>query len=140
MNWLLDDQHLDRYLQRGARPKGAGRNAQLYTTGYWYVRLCQAVLGGGARGVLSATFRGLTPTHQERALAALVQLPDEIGLVSLRDLGPVIGELRQRHDLNVLSSEALAASMYLGAKVALSVRSPRLEAALASEGASFVVV
>lgn len=59
MIWLLDDQHLSNVLRNGQRPEGSGRGDSLYTTGYWYVRLCQAVLG----------------------------------LVGLRQLGPLIGQL-----------------------------------------------
>jgi len=59
-------------------------------------------------------------------------LPDDVGLVSLRDIGPLIGQLRVSHQLNLLGAEALAAAVHLGAEVHLSVRSPALEAALIS--------
>ncbi len=77
---------------------------------------------------------------REQALAAVLELPNEIGVVSLRELGPVIGRLRARHQLNILSVEALAAAVYLNATVALSTRSPRLEDALSAEGMSVHVV
>jgi hypothetical protein len=63
-----------------------------------------------------------------------MELPDNIELVSLRRLGPVIGRLRQRHSLNVLGLEALAAAEVLDADVFLTAPSPRLEAAVAAEG------
>jgi hypothetical protein len=63
----------------------------------------------------------------------LLELPDQIGLVSLRELAPVIGQLRNRHDLNILGMEVLAAAVHLEADVYLSAASPRLEEALMRE-------
>jgi hypothetical protein len=130
---LIDDQLLSAVL-RGPRPRALVRS-ELYTTGYWYVRLCQAVLGATVRrGALSGPFADLPPSMRERATAALLQLPESIGLRSLRDLGPSIGVLRQRHQLNVLGMEALAAALVLNARVHLSAPSPKLEEALRAEG------
>lgn len=63
-----------------------------------------------------------------------MELPDTIGLVSLRQLAPLIGGLRRNHSLNILAMEALAAAKYLQADVNLSVASPRVQAALTGEG------
>ncbi len=76
----------------------------------------------------------LPPELRRRALAAVMALPEEIGLLSLRTLAPLIGELRRAYDMNLLGIEALAAARHLGASVFLSARSPRLEAALEREG------
>ena len=131
---LVDDHHLSETLRTGRGPSGAGEGAEIYTTGYWYVRLCQAVLGSArTSGVLSEPFARLTPSQRERAIAFLIELPPEVGLVSLRELAPVIGRLRARHDLNVLGMEVLAASLVLEAHVFLSAESPRLAAALDAE-------
>ena len=131
MTQLVDDQLHSLYLRTG-ESLGSG---QLYTSGCWYVRLCQAVLSATERdGTLSAPFRALPPEAHERAVAALLELPDEVGLVSLRTLAPRIGQLRRRHQLNLLGSEALAAAVHLKADVYLSVSSPRLEDALRAEG------
>ena len=65
-----------------------------------------------------------------------MQLPDSIGLISLRELAPQMGELRRHHSLNVLGMEALAAAKRLDADVFLSAASPKLQAALAREGLS----
>ncbi|MEZ5135427.1 MAG: hypothetical protein R2699_10335 [Acidimicrobiales bacterium] len=46
--------------------------------------------------------------------------------------GPTIAELRSRHQLNILSIEALAAASQLNAHVYLSASSPQLEQALRS--------
>jgi hypothetical protein len=128
---LLDDQQLSRVLRGYAPP----RRRPVYTTGYWYVRLCQAVLGATDRtGALSGPFESLPADTRDRARRALLELPQSVGLVSLRELGPHIGQLRQRHELNILGMEALAAAKLLDAEVFLSAPSPRLEGALRAEG------
>jgi hypothetical protein len=138
MTQLLDDQLLSRILRGAAPPR---RRTPVFTTGYWYVRLCHAVLGAADRtGVLSGPFAALPQSGRERALRSLLELPESIGLLSLRDLGPLIGQQRNRHDLNILGMEALAAAVHLGADVYLSASSPRLEAALQAEGRRVTVV
>lgn len=129
---LVDDQHLGEILRGAPAPKPG---VEVFTTGYWYVRLCQAVLTASTQpGKLSGPFLDLPESARSRAIDALLALPEEIGLVSLRDLGPIIGRLRSRHQLNILSMEALAAATYLKAQVLLSAQSPSLEAALKAEG------
>ncbi len=129
---LLDDGHLSAVLRGIGLADLDGR--ELFTTGCWYVRLCQAVLGGRrASGTLCGPFASLPDSLRSRATAAVMQLPNDIGLVSLRQLAPVIGQLRQDHSLNVLGMEALAAASYLRADVFLKTESPKLQAALALE-------
>ena len=138
MTQLVDDHLLGAILRGEAPPQ---RRTPVFTTGHWYVRLCQAVLrAAGRTGMLSAPFTALPPDARERALRALLELPDSVGLLSLRELGPVIGQQRRRHDLNILASEALAAATVLGADVYLSADSPRLEAALRAEGLHVTVL
>ena len=135
---LIDDQLLGAVLRGSPSPQ---RNASIYTTGYFYVRLCQAVLGSSAAtGVLSAPFASLTGELHARATRSLLELPEEIGLISLRELAPVIGQLRVRHNLNILGMEVLAAAVSLEAAVYLSAPSPRLEDALRHEGRSVQVI
>jgi hypothetical protein len=133
---LIDDQALGAVL-RGERPVPlAGRD--LATIGCWYVRLCQAVLAASERpGVLSRPFEELPEAHRRRAVDALVELPAHIELISLRHLGFAIARLRERHSLNLLAGEAVAAANHLGADVFLSAPSPRLEEALVGEGRSW---
>ena len=128
---LVDDQQLGVALREGV----SADSTELFTTGLWYVRLCQAVLGAvGRPGVLSAPFTTLPPAARDQAIEALIELPDGIGLVSLRDLAPIIGRLRQQHHLNILGMEALAAAVHLGASVRISASSPKLQHALEMEG------
>ena len=135
---LIDDQLLGAVL-RGRTPR-ALRRFDLATTGYWYVRLCQAVLGTAGRGALSAPFADLPAALRERAVAAVLELPEEIALLSLRELAPDIGRLRQRHTLNILGSEALAAAIRLEAEVVLATPSPRLQSALDDEHCTYRLI
>ena len=129
---LVDDQILGSVLRGDPPPEP---DLPVFTTGYWYVRLCQAVLGAHSRpGALSRPFAILPPELRRRAMQAVLELPDAIGLESLRHLGPLIGELRQRHSLNALGIEVLAAAIRLDATVWLSSPAPRLQDALAAEG------
>ena len=92
------------------------------------------MLGANQRkGVLSRPFAELSPPLRDRALNSLLELPDEIGLISLRDLGPTIAQMREFHQLNILGIEALAAANHLRAHVFLSATSPLLEHALMHE-------
>ena len=126
---LVDDQLLGAYLR--GRPPRFLASKQLYTTGYWYIRLCQAVLGTREwAGVLSRPFVGLPADLRDRAFAAVLELPAEVGLLSLRQLGPRIAQLRDDNPLNILGLEALAAATHLQASVYLSAPSPKLEQAL----------
>ena len=132
MTQLVDDQLLGAVL-RGSPPPLA--DDPLFTTGYFYVRLCQAVLSSNtAASVLSSPFNSLSEELRARATSALLELPEEIGLVTLRDLAPVVGRLRVQHGLNILGMEVLAAAVYLEADVYLSASSPRLVDALRREG------
>jgi hypothetical protein len=136
---LIDDQLLGLVL-RGRTPRPL-ISKDLHTTGYWYVRLCQAVLSASERtGVLSRPFAQLPPSLRTQALAAVLELPTNIGLMSLRDLGPTTANLRDRHQLNILSIEAVAAAQQLGAQVYLSTSSPLLEAALQAEALRVKVI
>jgi hypothetical protein len=135
---LIDDQLLSSVL-RGKVPRVLA-SMELCTTGYWYVRLCQAVVSATERtGALSRPFSELPLDLRERAVRALLELPEDIGLVSLRDLAPLIGQLRRDHQLNILGMEALAAAKRLGADVHLSARSPMLEKALRREALKVTV-
>ena len=130
---LIDDQALGAVLRGEPPPVLTERS--LATTGCWYVRLCQAVLSAvGRAGVLSGPFEHLPEARRRQAIDALIELPADVGLVSLRQLGPAIGRLRDRHSLNLLAGEAVAAANYLDADVFLSAPSPNLERALVAEG------
>ena len=79
-------------------------------------------------------------SHAARAVQTLLELPDQVGLVSFRELAPVIGQLRNRYDLNILGMEVLAAAVHLQADVYISAPSPRLQDALTRESRRVEVV
>ena len=138
MTQLVDDRVLSDLLQGQPPPQP---EELVYTTGCWYVRLCQAALSSPVSGALSGSFTDLPPKLLSGALQALLELPDEIGLLSLRTLAPLIGQLRTRHRrLNLLSVEALAAALYLDADVYLLTPSPPLQEALSAEGRQAIVL
>ena len=116
MNVVLDDRLLIEELLVGIRRPGA----QLHTTAYWYYRACRtAILGAG--GHLSGPFRELQPHEQVRAIGAMLELPEEIGLPDTRQLVPLMVEIAGRYPkLNLLNLEAVAAARALAATMWLS--------------------
>ncbi len=135
MTTLVDDRALSEILRGERRIDGS-----VFTTGLWYLRLCQAVLttNSPVQGSLSRPIAVLPPSVQQAAIAALMSLPEDIGLLSLRELGPTMAELRRKYRLNLLSSEVLAAAKHLNASVLLTTRSPHLEDALAAENLELI--
>lgn len=93
---------------------------------YWYYRACRAA-AIGAGGQLSGPFLALGASEQERAIASLLELRDDIALPDARVTVPVMVDVARRHPrLNLLNLEAVAAARTLGCVVWL--------AAQASEG------
>lgn len=131
MNLLIDDQCLGRYLRGDAIPEFAGHT--LFTTGHWYLRLCQAYFRSTSTGMLSRPFEELEPDARQAAERRLLSLPRNIGLLSMRSLAPLMAQLLVEYPhMNVLSREVLASAIDLDAKVVVTARSPVLKAALES--------
>jgi len=116
MNVVLDDRLLIEEILVGSSRDGV----DLHTTGYWYFRACRAAeLGAG--GHLSGPFRGLPALEQRIAIDALLHLPDDIEIVSLRDLVPFMVDTARSHpQLNIVNIEVVAAARALGAVAWLS--------------------
>ena len=115
---LIDDRLLVAQLT-GVNMLGRSR-AKIHTTTYWYYRACRAAVLG-ASGQLSGPFEALDSTDQSRAIAAMLQLPDRIGLPDPRLLVPAMVEIASRHPiLNLMNIEAAASARHLGARVLLS--------------------
>jgi hypothetical protein len=117
---LLDDHLLRDWL---AGPDSALRRAirrdSLATTNLFYARLCKSA----ARPHNGVLLGGWDPDERGALFAALVALPDEFEVVPMRDLAWRMGELIAEHrGLSTLSSEAVAAAEYLGARVLVSSR------------------
>jgi hypothetical protein len=135
---LLDDRLLLEYLLGATNQelRQLVQKRQVFTTGYWYYRLCQAIRSDHVIGALSGPFHSSETSIREKAALAMVRLPDDIGLLSLRQLAPFMAEGVQRHRLNVMSLEALTAGVHLGADILLAIGSenPTLIAAAKIEG------
>lgn len=143
MDAVIDD-HLLLDVLLDDEPDGLrGPGERLYTTGLWYHRLCRAVAKPGVVGALSRRLGGVDEAVASAAVRAMLTLPDEIGLVSLRDLSwPMAQLLMDAGPLNLLTLEALAAAERLGARIGLSERdlNPPLVVAAAARGVPLKVV
>ncbi len=118
---LLDDHLLLRVLLHDEPPDLRPPGARLATTGLWYHRLCRALGDRTVVGSLSRRLGGVDEHVAASVLAAVVDLPESIGLVSLRDLAwPMGALLHQGLHLNLLSLEALAAARHLDADLCLA--------------------
>jgi hypothetical protein len=139
LNVLIDDQCLSVILRGESIEEIQGHS--VHTTGHWYYRLCQAYFRSASMGALSRPFESLSGEERVQAESRILALPDEIGLISMRELAPDMARLVDSHPhLNLLAREALAAALVLDAKVVLNVGSPGLQAALATEGREFLVL
>ena len=98
----------------------------VFTTGSWYYRLGRAVTAGTGTGSLSGRFQALDGPVREQVLASLEFLPDQIGLLSLRVVVPVMQVLAVTRPLNFLNAEALGAALLLDASLAVTVDAPLL--------------
>ncbi len=134
---LVDDRLLLSILldDRSSELKAVMRRRPIYTTGHWYYRLCHAMQSTEFTGALSGPIKRAPEVIQRRVTQSLVRLPDDIGMLSMRDYAMTMAELSQSHRLNILSLEALAASVILPAEVALSASgvNPALLSALGIE-------
>lgn len=112
---------------------------EVFTTGSWYYRLARAVSAGLGTGSLSGAFQALDDRERRRVLASLEELPEEIGLLNLRVVVPVIQALPVSGRLNFLSAEAIGAAIPLGAKITVTVDTPFLRRAAAEVAVPFGV-
>ena len=115
---LVDDQTVSRLI----REEIDWPQDRVFTTGHWYLRLCQAVVRG-AGGALSRPLLSLPPSQREIALRAVLELPERIEILSWREVAPMMASQLDGpgHGLNLLSREALAVASLLDAKVIMAV-------------------
>jgi hypothetical protein len=118
---LVDDHLLLRILLEDEPPSLRPAGSRIATTGLWYHRLCRALAGGAVIGSMSSRLGAVDDTVAAEALAAAIELPESVELVSLRTLGWPMGTLiHSGARLNLLSLEALAAARHLSAEVCLA--------------------
>lgn len=130
---VIDDQVLLAVLSDTAPDDitAAVANGEVFTTGSWYYRLGRAVTAGTGTGALSGRFQALDISVRQRVWASLEDLPDQIGLLSLRVVVPVMQALAVTRALNFLNAEALGAALLLDASIAVTVDAPLLRAGAA---------
>ena len=130
---VIDDQVLLAVLSETAPDDitAAVANGEVFTTGSWYYRLGRAVTAGTGTGTLSGRFQALDVSVRQRVSASLEDLPDQIGLLSLRVVVPVMQALAVTRPLNFLNAEALGAALLLDAAIAVTVDAPLLRAGAA---------
>jgi len=91
-------------------------------------------------GVFSRQVRGLDGRADAALRAALVQLPADIGTVSLRHLAwPMAQVLADGHRLGLVSLEALAAAEEVGATICLATLDDNRALAAAAEARGIAV-
>jgi hypothetical protein len=81
---------------------------ELFTTGAWYWRLARTV-AAESMGRLSRATSELSEHEQQLVGGALTRFPDEIGMLHLRTLVPVMATLTGPP--NLLTAEAVAAAI-----------------------------
>ena len=116
---VLVDDHILLSLLLGEEPRELRpRGGLIATTGLWYHRLCRALADQAVVGSMSRRLGSVSPEVAAGVIAAVIELPESVELVSLRALGWPMGELvRDGARLNLLSLEALAAARLLGAEI-----------------------
>ena len=117
---LLDDHLLrDWLVGPDAALQRAVRQDDLATTNLWYARLCKSA--AGRRG--GALLGSWEPNERDALVAKLVELPDGIEIVPMRQLSWRMGQLMSEHfGLSTLGSEAVAAAEALSARLLVSSR------------------
>jgi hypothetical protein len=112
----------------------AAADGDVFTTGSWYWRLARALHDGASTGALSRALGDLTAPQQVRVVASVERLPEHVGLLSLRDLVPVMTALDVGRRLNLLTAEAIAAALVLDATVVVTTDSALLTESCARLG------
>jgi len=142
---LLIDDHLLVRLLAGiptGRVDTARAGGALWTTGLWYYRAARAVRSPTITGSLSGELAALPEPLRAQAVQGIVRLPDDVGLLSLREVVPVMAELSLQQRLNLLSLEALSAAVHLRADVAVALENdgPLLREAVSAAGLQYSTV
>ena len=122
---LLVDDHLvlSLLLERPTRSfERLCSGQRIFTTGLWYHRLCRALAAPEVTGAFSRRLGAAEPAIARRAIAAAIELPPTIGLVSLRTLGWPMAEILTSVSANLLTLEALAAARTLVATIVVAKR------------------
>jgi hypothetical protein len=121
---VVDDALLLSVLGGGATGEigEALERGDVFTTGSWYYRLARAVHDWTFVGALSSAVDLLSAEQQARVADALDVLPQQVGLLDMRRLVPIMRRLPGRR-LNFLTAEAVAAALALDAAIRVTTES-----------------
>jgi hypothetical protein len=138
VNVLIDD-HLLREVLLEREPgwlRRVRRGGQISTTGSWYYRLCGALQEPDIAGALSGPIAELPAELRSGVVERVMRLPDQIRLLSMRELAWSASGLGRRYGLNLMAAEALGAAIAKHAAIATLGPNlpPRLAAAADAEG------
>ncbi len=141
---VLVDDHLLFATLRGREPTDLRTDdTTLWTTGLWHHRLCRGLVERTVHGTFSRRLGDEREAIAAQVLERAVQLPPDIGSISLRHLAwPMAQILGAGHRLNLLALEALAAAEALGASICLAAanQAPALMAAAEARGVEVRIV
>lgn len=139
---LIDDHLLARVLVDDRPDELARSNRTVATSGLWLHRLARSVVASPVVGALGRRL-AVDATLAARLATAATVLPEEVDLISLRDLSwPMAQILADGERLNLLSLEALAAAEHLGAEIWVgeSNQNPPLTGAATRRGVAVKVI
>lgn len=118
---VIDDHLLLRILLGDEPAELRPRGGTISTTGLWYHRLCRALADQTVTGAMSRSLGHVEAQTAAGAVRAIIELPESIGLTSLRSLSwPMASLISSGVRLNLMSLEALAAAEHLGAEICLA--------------------
>ena len=134
---MVDD-HLLLDILLGDEPSGLRPSGErVSTTVLWYLRPCPAVTSTRVVGALSEGLGGAGPTIGAALVGAVTELPETVGVVSLRELAwPMARLFGDGVRLDLLSLEAPAAAEQQDAELCLATvdENPALMAAAGARG------
>lgn len=117
------------------------------TTGLWLFRLCSSLADSTVAGKLSAPVSALPADVIARFRAQLTTVPEEIEVLSMRQLSWSMATLQRRHrdagcTMSAAMVEALASAHHLDAGIAVSKDDigPTLRAAAEADGIEFLAL
>lgn len=132
--YVVDDRLLLDVLSGQAAPvlRTSLAAGEVFTTASWYYRLGRAIAAGSGSGSLSSRFGALDESTRDLVRTGLDVLPEEVGLVSLRIVVPVMRAVSTRHRLNFLNAEAVGAALLLDGTILVTTDAPMLREATGS--------
>ena len=110
----------------------------LATTNLYYVRLCKSVVAARGRQLTG----GWSPERRRELGRRLLQLPESILILPMRQIGFRVAELTDSQRVSTLGAEAVAAAEHLGAPLCVwdGDDGPGIRAAAHATGVTYLTV